>query len=94
VDIATADTTCVNLDVDVVVLERSRSVRVLLQGEGVALGLERGVAGELFGDGDVGHGGRMRVGEMGTLQYKGSLECYIRMQFMKSPRRLHLENPT
>lgn len=30
---------------------------MLLQGEGVALGLERGVAGELFGNGDVGHGG-------------------------------------
>jgi hypothetical protein len=56
VEVTSTDTACGNLDVDVVVFERSRGVRVLLQGEGVALLFKCGVTGELFWDGSgVGH---------------------------------------
>lgn len=61
VNVATADTACRDLDIDIVLLERSRGVRVLLQRKIVALGFEGSVSSELLRDGSIGrHVGPVR----------------------------------
>lgn len=54
VDVTAADSAGRDLDIDVIVFERSGSVRVLLQRKVVALRLEGSVSSELFRDGSVG----------------------------------------